>query len=480
MLNEQTTKGTSRGKKFVKDLGIYAIGNLGSKLITFLLVPFYTHYITSTTDYGIYELAMTISFCFIPLLCFQMNDGGFRFLIETDDADRHRAIISFIARTLLINTTLIILLSVATSIIHPIRFLPYIVAYGISQTIYEVCIQLARGLKHTKLFVAAGLLNASLTAILSVILLAGLGMGIEGIFISAISAKVITLAFIDRKLDLSGKYIRMRHIDKSLSRELLKYSLPLIPVALCWWMISANNQFFIEHYLGLTDTGYYGLANRFSGILYILCVIFYQTWQQNAIEQYHSPNRDAFFSGIFNAYLYLLCILVTILPFAIRLNYGWLVGAEYQESSRYLYVNCFYVMAFALSAFFEIGYQCAKRTAKILPSLLMTLGISVLFNYLLIRRLGVDGVIYSSIISYVALLIYRAVDTKKYIAISFSKKSLIPLSITIAGCVYYNYSPTPVADIAGCIILTGLLLIFIPQQAKNILFSRLRRGSRQA
>ena len=28
----------NRGKKFVRDLGIYAVGNLGSKLITFLLV----------------------------------------------------------------------------------------------------------------------------------------------------------------------------------------------------------------------------------------------------------------------------------------------------------------------------------------------------------------------------------------------------------------------------------------------------------
>ena len=46
----------TRAKKFVKDLGIYAVGNLGAKMITFLLIPLYTHYITDTADYGYHRL----------------------------------------------------------------------------------------------------------------------------------------------------------------------------------------------------------------------------------------------------------------------------------------------------------------------------------------------------------------------------------------------------------------------------------------
>lgn len=36
----------NRSTKFINDIFIYAIGNLGSKLITFLLVPLYTYYIS--------------------------------------------------------------------------------------------------------------------------------------------------------------------------------------------------------------------------------------------------------------------------------------------------------------------------------------------------------------------------------------------------------------------------------------------------
>ena len=36
----------NRSTKFINDIFIYAIGNLGSKLITFLLVPLYTYYMS--------------------------------------------------------------------------------------------------------------------------------------------------------------------------------------------------------------------------------------------------------------------------------------------------------------------------------------------------------------------------------------------------------------------------------------------------
>lgn len=472
MTEPQSSTPPSRSKKFVKDLGLYAIGNLGSKLITFLLVPFYTHYITNTADYGYYELAMTISFCFVPILCFQMTDGGFRFLIETKDIDRHRAIVSFITRTLITNILIITLLAIIFNIFRPVKFLPYILAYGISQTIYEVSVQVTRGLGETKTFVAAGIMNAFFTALLSIILLAGVGMGIDGIFIAAIAAKVITLFFIDLRIKLFKIYIRNRFIVKSVSKELLKYSLPLIPVALCWWFITANNQFFIERYLGLTENGYYGLVCRFTGILYVLSNIFYQTWQQNAIEQYNSPDRNNFFSSVFNNYLYLLCLLVSVFPFALRLNYSWLVGAEYQTSNQYLFLNSIYVMIFALAAFFEIGYQCAKRTARILPSLFMAIAISILSNILLTRNFGINGAILSSILTYSALLIYRAADTRKFIRIRFAAKNIWPLMIMIFAGIGYHLFDGIIFDSVVSISLLALFIIAAPTQIKSAVIKR--------
>lgn len=52
--------GISRGHKFVNDLALYAIGNIGSKLITFMLVPFYTFFITDPAEFGYYDILSLI------------------------------------------------------------------------------------------------------------------------------------------------------------------------------------------------------------------------------------------------------------------------------------------------------------------------------------------------------------------------------------------------------------------------------------
>ena len=77
-------KGNTQNRidKFLKDIGIYAIGNLGSKLITFMLVPLYTHYITNTDEFGYYDICLTVIFLFIPFVTLQLRDGAFRFLLD--------------------------------------------------------------------------------------------------------------------------------------------------------------------------------------------------------------------------------------------------------------------------------------------------------------------------------------------------------------------------------------------------------------
>lgn len=470
----------TRAKKFVKDLGIYAVGNLGAKMITFLLIPLYTHYITDTADYGYYELVQTISFCFIPMLCCQMTDGGFRFLIETKDIDRHRAIISYVAKLLTRNSLVLVALAAVYGFLFPTRHLEYIIAYGIFQTAYEVVVQLVRGLGYTKHFVLAGILNAATTAVLSTLFLCVFGFGIEGIFLSIIMAKVVTILVLNWRVGLWRNYISGAYIDKGIAKELLKYSLPLIPVAIGWWFVSANNQFFIERYLGLTETGYYGIVGKFTGILYMLCYIFYQTWQQNAIEQYNSPDRNLFFSSVFNNYFFLLCALVSIFPFALRFNYSWLVGANYQDSSQYMFLNSLYVMAFSLAAFFEIAYQCAKRTARILPSLLLSIAVSIACNFLLIERLGVNGVIISSILTYFSLLIYRLFDTRKFIRIRFDWRNIAPIVVLISCFVLY-YQPLPrIVDLIVCLSAVFLFVLMAPGDFKKAVVKKCFSGKHKS
>ena len=68
-------------KRLIKNTGIIAIGNLSTKLITFLLLPLYTS-ILSTSEYGTIDYIVSIaSFC-IPFVSLLLDSGAVRFLID--------------------------------------------------------------------------------------------------------------------------------------------------------------------------------------------------------------------------------------------------------------------------------------------------------------------------------------------------------------------------------------------------------------
>ncbi len=467
MLAQKTEEKQSRSGKFLKDLGIYAIGNIGSKLITFLLLPFYTHFITDPSAYGYYDLCLTVIFGFIPIISIGLGEGGFRFLLESDSDTAKREIISFIYKTLIRNSLFITLIGLTVSLFVTIEYLFYIVLYGIIHTFYDVIIQLVRGLGKTKQFVAAGIINSLLIALYSVIFVAILELSIEGIFIANILAKLTTLLILEANVRIIHRYFKFFCHNKELKQNLLKYSLPLVPTAICWWFISGNNLFFLQHFTGLYATGIYGVVGRFTSILQIIALIFYQTWQQNAIEQYNSPDRNVFFSKIFNNYFFLLSFLIAIFPFALRLNYGWLVGPNYQEGANFLYLNSIYMMFYALSSFFELGYQCAKKTYRILPSLALTFTINVSANYILVQRWGINGIIISNILTFGALMAYRMIDTRKWMKISFNPINILCSILIIAMGVAYHLSTGFSFDLICVALIIVTFLIILPDDLKN-------------
>lgn len=466
----------SRKKKFIRDIGVYAVGNIGSKLITFLLVPFYTHYITDPSRFGYYDLCLTAIFILSPILVFQLNDGGFRFLINTSgDGPERTRIITFVYKTLLRNGFVALLLGVVAMFCLSLMYLPYIVAYMIVMSYYDVTVQLVRGLGDNKLYVSAGILTAFLVALFSVLFLALFGMGIDGIFLANILARGLSMVMIEVQSHLLRRYLRLSEPTGRVGREILRYSLPILPGILCWYLISSGNKFLIEHNLGLTENGLYAVAFKFSTILQTLAWIFYQAWQENAIRQYDTPDRDRFFSQVFNNYTYLLSGLVMIFPFLLRWNYFWLTGPEYQDSAQYLYLLAVCAMLYSMASFFDLGYQCSKQTHRAILPFVLAAAVSVVFNLTLIGPFGIYGIIIANLLSYMVLLVYRAVDTRKYFSITVEPSSGRALALVVCGTVVYQLLPGG-ADVLCVLALCVLFIIFAPASFRQAVTAPLHRS----
>ena len=456
----------------MRDIGVYAIGNIGSKLITFLMVPLYTYFVHDTGDFGYYDVCLTVCLLLLPFFTLQLRDGAFRFLLDCDDETQRRRIVSFVARTMASSLVITLLVAIVLALFTDIQHLGYAVGLLIAMSLQEVYSQVFRGLGNNRAFVMVGILSALGIGVFSVIFVAYLHWGIRGIFLANIIARLLALVLVEAKVRLITRHTSWNIRIGKVGRDIIRYTLPLLPGSLCWWLTGSSDRLFVTHFLGLDVNGVYAVAIRFTGIINTLAIIFYQAWQETAILQYHSPDRDRFFSRMFNSYIFLLGIILVGYVFLLKVNYGWLVAPQYHQSLNYIYPLGLSAVLFALSAFFDMGYQCAKDTSRTLPAIVLSAVINVILNFLLIKPLGVYGVILTQVITYTVLFTYRWHDMRRYFVLKSTSRSLVPVIVMLLSAIPFYYCDGIVINIAYMALAIGAIIAACNKELRDLLLSK--------
>lgn len=459
----------SREKDFLVNIMIYGIGSIGAKLIAFLMVPLYTYYV-SPEDFGTYDVYLGLIFLIIPILTFDFRDGSFRLLLEDENTEYWKSVITntyrIIGRNILIATIIYILLL----LFYPFKYA--LEAYGmlIVFSIYEVHTQILRGINKNQYYVFAGVLSTFLTGVLSILLVVWYKQGVEGIFISNIISRILVLGWIELKIPLFRKFIVKGMKYSEVRRALLHYSLPLLPNVICWWVLSTADRFIIMHYLGSEANGIYAVANKLSLILGTFAMIIYQAWQDTAIRQYHTADRDSFFSHIFNLYTFYLGILLVVCAIGLKILLPWIVDTNYQDSFYYIYPCFVTVFFYALSSFLDLGYQCSKQTKKMMPSILLATILNLTLNLIFVQYWGLQGVIIASIISYTFLFVYRIFDTKQFFRIAWEVPAFIAFILLFAACIVYYYVDAWMWLILFQVGTFGISWKYLPKKMKKKIY----------
>lgn len=467
-------RGNNRSTQFLRNIGIYAIGSVGSRVITFLLVPIYSFFV-APEDFGYYDLCLTTVLFMLPLISMDLREGAFRFLIDTDDDDERRKIVTMSMATLLINTLLCVTVGFLAQMLFDVRYLWYTVAFAISFSVYDVAAQMLRALGHSKVFAATGILCSFCIFLVSVPLVAFAGMGVEGIFIGNILARMVALAVMEWRVKLFSCYLHLHTDIKAVWRKVMRFSLPLVIVNLIINGITLINRCMISQFMGLGDNGQYAVAVKFAVILDSLVLIFNQSWQETAIRQYSDADRDEFYSKILNTYIWVLVVAVVGISYGARLVYGYIVGAEYQESVWLVYPLVMATMFLSLSFFYDMGYQCSKHTGRQLPCLIIGLALSIVSNYLFIQWWGLAGAIGSNCVTYLFILIYKMIDTRKYMRLHISRQSVMLFALLLVSMVaYYLLRDNAYA----CVYLTLAMVVMMaccPVDLRQSVLKKIRK-----
>ena len=404
---------TAKYNKLGANTLLLAMGTFASKLLVFFLMPLYTS-ILSSAQYGVADIISQSANLIIPIASVGIYNGVFRF--AADKAEDKRTVLSSALASLLIGLGVFLLLSPLLGLITYIsEYVWLLVLYVVAAGVHYVCSYYLRAIDKTRLFAIQGIFNTLMTIALNVLFLVVFEIGIVGYVLSVVIANVLTIIFIFVFSGI-GKDISFGAVKKSKMGELLRYSIPLIPATVIWWITDVSDRYLVTYFRGSAENGLYSASYKIPTLITLLAGIFIEAWQFSAInEKDDEKGLESFYSTVFEAFMGVVFVSSCALIFASKLSARVLFDQSYFEAWRYVPTLLVATVFMALVSFFGTVYMVKKKSVLSFFTAILGALINVVLNILLIPKYGPLGAAFATAVCYFTVFIIRMINSVKYI-----------------------------------------------------------------
>lgn len=458
------------------------IGNVGPQFITFLLVPFYTFWLTKE-DYGIQDMILTYMAFAVPYLALGLYEAVFLFPKDKPQEEQKKYFTSAV-NTITISIVLFlsvwfILPSSIHALLLPGRMMDYeiyLILALISGPFQRVMQNFARSLDKMKVYSITGIVYAFLVLIIS--LFAVPRYGLAGFFVAFLSAQIISTLY--TFLGIKGwQYYSFNDFDNKILLSMLKYSLPFVPNATMWWVVNAINRPIMLSSVGLEEMGLYAVAQKFPSIINTLFTVFFSALQISVIEEYGKKTYSAFYNNVFRAILVMLISVMFFFMIFGDLMFDILVDDKFHSAVYYLPVLSVGAILSSLSTFVGSTFTVLKKTMYFLYSSILAAIVAVIANLLLIPKFGVIGACIAICLSQLTMFLYRWYKSCNYVNFEKGVRLLLIVICSLAALMSYYLIDSSLIRIFAISILFIVFYILNSDITKNMKSILLKRKTRE-
>lgn len=447
-----------REKLLAKNTIVYLLGNIISKIISFLLLPVYTYYL-SQSDMGTFDIIFTSVSLILPIITLSIITAVFRFLLESeDDVSTNRIItnglfivfwgivLSFIPYILIANT-----LNLQNR---------YLILFLLISTILDYSWKyITRALQKNLIYAISGIISSITIGVSGILFIVIWDMGLKGILLSYSLAPLLSFLFIELNLKVISK-IKLNLINKKTINEMLRYSFPLMPNEILWWFILSSNRYIINIFLGINENGIFSVSSKFPSLMSSINQLFDMAWQESAVLEYSSEDKNAFYSKIFDIFMRMQFSFLFLLLPLIYLYITFFVNKSYVSTINYIPFLLIGTIFKAFALFYGSGYISAKDTKYYFITTLMAAIVNIFLSIVLIKKIGLYSVSIANTVSFLVLWITIIITTRKFFSIKINYWLLILLGLlTIVFIIgyYMNNALINVVLFLAAIILSILI-----------------------
>jgi len=449
-------------KKLLKHSSVYSLGNLLNKAVGFLLIPFYTHYLT-TADYGTLEL-LDLSVTLIGLLLnMWMNASLVRHYYEYEDDKSRNEVVS---TALIATSTAAALVSAAglfwargisTLILKSPEFYAFvqIIAFNLFFTcVNSVSFSYLRAKQKSSAVVVMNTVSLVTGLTLNIYFLAVMKTGVVGILYSSL----ISNALVTTGLTILTVRQVGLHFDGVKLKAIAAFGLPLILTSFSAFELNFADRFFLQHYSNVSTVGIYALGYKFGYMLsFLLIQPFMMIWGARMYEIAKRPDAGAVFSRIIAYFTLLMCAVALAMSLFIKDVISMITSTGFHNAYKVVPAVALAYVFYGMSYYFQTGVYVSKKTGYLGLMGVICASANVGLNFLLIPRFAAMGAAWATTLSFLLMAVVAYLFSQRVYPIPYSLlKTALPVVTAISV-----YSVSTFIDAPSLLLSITLKLLLI-------------------
>lgn len=406
-----------------KNTILLTAGSILNKGFQFVTILFFSRWL-SAEEYGRFDLLYTYISLFIPVITLSTHEAVFRYTVDEPDINVRRSNITNGFMIDLINFCLIVFLSsFLWSKIDKNLYLCFML-YLFAELFSVYLKGYLRAVKRLDIYSFSMLLTTLFMAALVTLFVYVLGWGLKGI----LAGYGIGTLLGDVVLCIWGKWISILRFGScriERMKNLIRYSIPLVPNDISWWIMNASDRQIINLYYGDGANGIYAIAHKIPALCSTVFGTFGISWQQEIIMRIHDPYRNAYINQVFNRLLIVLLTACSGLLAGSFILYYYFFDHKYFAAAKYSPVLISAVAFMTVSVFLG-GIQIALKKPKQSGVTTITgAALNVMAHMLLIPLAGLYAAGISTLVANATVALLRLVMLKDVFTIKIEKKAML-------------------------------------------------------
>ena len=417
----------------IKSLGkhsfIYGLGHILTRLVTFFLLPLYTHVFTPE-EYGVVSLAYAFMGFTMILYRYGMDTALLKYSVQKKGQERDEYISTIYGIQFITSIFFSGILYFSRNIISKIvlgvnqpEWIALLSGVLLLDALWNLPVLLLRAEEKPIPFVLFNLANVLFTMGFNIFFVVILKMGITGVLLANFTASSIIFII---SLPVIIKRVSFSTIQPVTLNTIFKFAIPFLPAGIFTMIMELANRYLLNWLAGTRDVGLYSAGHKMGVFGLIIVMGFNMGWTPYFLKRGKEEGAQKEFSQaatIFLGFLGFVIIAVSLwVPEIMRLPIGkrTLIGEQYWSVDNIVFCILLAYFFFGTYVIQLPGVYIKEMTNWIPVFRAIGAAINISFNIILIPRYGVIGSAWATVAAFMFMSLSVYIRCNKIFPVNYN------------------------------------------------------------